>query len=77
MRFLLLALLIAGTVAGQPLETCGDVLPLVANTWAFTAATQAAWDAMTTPDAASPALDAVEKVRAATAAWQTPPGAAS
>ena len=50
--------------AGQELQAAQDKvlpqLPLVLNTWAFTEATAAAWEAMTKPDAAKPALDAVE-----------------
>ena len=49
---------------------CDSVLchPLVVNTWAFTNATDKAWDALCQPDKVTKtaALDAVEQVQAST-----------
>ena len=39
-----------------------NLLPIVVNTWAFTGATNDAWDALTNASSDSPALDAVVKV---------------
>lgn len=49
-------------VSKAELETCGKNLPLVANTWGFTQATEAAWAAITSQSSQHPALDAVEQV---------------
>ena len=38
------------------------LLPVVVNTWAFTGATNDAWDALTNATSDTPALDAVVKV---------------
>ncbi len=43
-------------------------LPVIVNTWAFTRATEAAWDAITARGSASPALDAIEQVPLCSAA---------
>lgn len=49
-------------VVRASIDGCGESLPLVANTWSFTAATEAAWAAVNTASSKHPALDAVEQV---------------
>ncbi|KAL6774431.1 hypothetical protein ACKKBG_A24990 [Auxenochlorella protothecoides x Auxenochlorella symbiontica] len=60
MRALCAALLVMGMWDLAEPTKCGADLPLVANTWAFTAATESAWEAMTAEDAKHPAMDAIE-----------------
>ena len=65
------ALLLAAAQAGllqslaapgtQVFDTTGSTLPIAINTWAFTNATAAAWEALVAADATSRALDAVER----------------
>ena len=52
-------------------------LPVVVNTWAFTRATEAAWDAITARGSASPALDAIEQVPSRKAAASAPKSASA
>ena len=58
LTFPLILLLSAQTVESKP----STLLPLVIHTWAFTGATNDAWDALTNASSKTPALDAVVKV---------------
>ena len=57
-----LSLLLRPAIADLTAADRTPRLPVVVNTWAFTHATQAAWEAITARGSASPALDAVEQV---------------
>ncbi len=48
--------------ARETLAPRSTVLPIVINTWAFTNATQTAWNVINDPNSLTPALDAVEQV---------------
>ena len=54
----LVVLLLAQVAESKP----STLLPVVVNTWAFTGATNDAWDALTNASSKTPALDAVVKV---------------